>query len=185
MADTGAPWNLPYPLPTDLVRDGADAIKDLAEATATSLSSVPQVVRQIVRATDTTNRATTSPSFVDVTGMSVSITPTSADSLIIVQAYVLATASGNSPGFSNDGYFQLADASNTPLEGAEDARFGTSLEQVMTSRHYLALSAQVAAVDTSARAYKLRFRIHGTGGRTTQARNADTTGQMYAIEVAP
>jgi hypothetical protein len=31
MADTGAPFELPYPTPSDLVRDGADAIKDLAE----------------------------------------------------------------------------------------------------------------------------------------------------------
>jgi len=39
MATTGSPWNLPYPLPTDLVRDGADAIKDLAEGTASALTS--------------------------------------------------------------------------------------------------------------------------------------------------
>lgn len=31
MADTGAPFELPYPESTDLVRDGADAIRDLAE----------------------------------------------------------------------------------------------------------------------------------------------------------
>jgi hypothetical protein len=39
MATTGSPWNLPYPLPTDLVRDGADAIKDLAEDTAAALTT--------------------------------------------------------------------------------------------------------------------------------------------------
>ena len=44
MADTGAPWNLPYPLPTDLVRDGADAIEDLAEATADGLSAAGGLV---------------------------------------------------------------------------------------------------------------------------------------------
>lgn len=31
MADTGAPFNLPYPLSTDLVIDGASDIQDLAE----------------------------------------------------------------------------------------------------------------------------------------------------------
>jgi hypothetical protein len=39
MATTGSPWNLPYPIPTDLVRDGADAIKDLAEDTAAALTT--------------------------------------------------------------------------------------------------------------------------------------------------
>jgi hypothetical protein len=37
MADTGAPFALPYPTPTDLVRDGADAIKALAEKVETYL----------------------------------------------------------------------------------------------------------------------------------------------------
>ena len=44
MADTGLPWELPYPLPTDLVRDGADAIKDLAEATADGLDAAGGLV---------------------------------------------------------------------------------------------------------------------------------------------
>jgi hypothetical protein len=39
MADTGLPWELPYPLPTDLVRDGAAAIQALAEATANGLDN--------------------------------------------------------------------------------------------------------------------------------------------------
>ena len=44
MSDTGAPWNLPYPLNTDLVRDGAEAIKDLAEATANGLNAAGGLV---------------------------------------------------------------------------------------------------------------------------------------------
>jgi hypothetical protein len=43
MATTGAPWNLPYPLDTDLVIDGAQAIQDLAEATATGLTATGPV----------------------------------------------------------------------------------------------------------------------------------------------
>jgi hypothetical protein len=45
VADTGLPWELPYPLPTDLVRDGADAIKDLAEATATGLDDLDTAIQ--------------------------------------------------------------------------------------------------------------------------------------------
>jgi hypothetical protein len=39
MATTGAPWNLPYPLDTDLVIDGASGIEALAEATAAGLTA--------------------------------------------------------------------------------------------------------------------------------------------------
>jgi hypothetical protein len=38
MATTGAPWNLPYPLDTDLVIDGASDIEDLADGVAAGLS---------------------------------------------------------------------------------------------------------------------------------------------------
>jgi len=55
VADTGLPWDLPYPLPPDLVRDGADAIKDLAEATATALTeSSPFDSVEVVTATNNT-----------------------------------------------------------------------------------------------------------------------------------
>ena len=53
MADTGAPWNLPYPLPTDLVRDGAQAIQDLAEATADGLDATGFDSIAVITATDT------------------------------------------------------------------------------------------------------------------------------------
>jgi hypothetical protein len=44
MPDTGAPWNLPYPAPTDLVRDGAQNFEDLADAVATGLSAAGGLV---------------------------------------------------------------------------------------------------------------------------------------------
>jgi len=52
MSDTGSPWNLPYPLPTDLVRDGAQAIEDLAEATATGLSAAGATQREVITASN-------------------------------------------------------------------------------------------------------------------------------------
>ena len=85
MADTGAPWNLPYPLPTDLVRDGADAIKDLAEAVAAGLDLAGGLV-QIQYASRTTSFSTTSTSLTDVTDLDVSITPTDEDHDIYVLA---------------------------------------------------------------------------------------------------
>jgi hypothetical protein len=40
VADTGLPYELPFPLPTDLVKDGAGDIQALAEATAAALDTV-------------------------------------------------------------------------------------------------------------------------------------------------
>ena len=101
MADTGLPWELPYPLPTDLVRDGADAIKDLAEATATGLSAAGNAgigsnLVQTVKTDTFTLSATTSTPFTDVTGMSVTITPSAATSkiLVIVQAQLGRNTTG-------------------------------------------------------------------------------------------
>jgi hypothetical protein len=47
VADTGAPFFLPYPLPSDLVRDGANDIKALAEAMAQALEDIPVTQKKI------------------------------------------------------------------------------------------------------------------------------------------
>jgi len=47
MADTGAPFFLPYPLDTDLVRDGAADIEALAEAVALALENIPVTEKRI------------------------------------------------------------------------------------------------------------------------------------------
>lgn len=81
MADTGPPWDLPYPLPTDLVRDGADAIKDLAEATADGLSAAGGLV-QVVYQEFAGVPSTTNATFTD-TGMTAQITPTSPNNVLV------------------------------------------------------------------------------------------------------
>jgi hypothetical protein len=92
MSDTGAPWNLPFPLPTDLVRDGADAIKDLAEATATGLSAAGNAgigsnVVQTVK-TDVFSASIATGATSDITGLQVKITPSSSSSKVLIIASV-------------------------------------------------------------------------------------------------
>ena len=103
MADTGAPWNLPYPLPTDLVRDGADAIKDLAEATADGLDAAgnPGIGSNVVQTVKTDTFTTTSDTYTTVTGLSVNITPTTATSKVLVIAQI---AHGAASGGASAGY---------------------------------------------------------------------------------
>ena len=85
MSDTGAPWNLPYPLNTDLVRDGAVAIKDLAEATATGLSAAgnPGIGSNVVQAFKADTFTTSSTSLVNITGLAATITLTSDTSKVL------------------------------------------------------------------------------------------------------
>jgi hypothetical protein len=87
MSDTGAPWNLPFPLPTDLVRDGADAIKDLAEATATGLSAAGGLVavQSVIKTDVFTESVAARPAISGaITGLSASITPTDPTHTLVV-----------------------------------------------------------------------------------------------------
>ncbi len=97
MSDTGAPWNLPYPLASDLVRDGAADIEALAEATADGLSAAGSagIGSNVVQTVKTDTFETTSGSYVDVTGMAATITPSAASSkiLVIIHAAISAEAS--------------------------------------------------------------------------------------------
>jgi hypothetical protein len=88
VADTGLPWELPYPLPTDLVRDGADDIKALAEATATGLSAAGNagIGSNVVTAFKTDTFSTSSTSLTNVTGLEVTITPSSDTSKVLLIA---------------------------------------------------------------------------------------------------
>jgi hypothetical protein len=91
MADTGAPWNIPYVTPTDNPRvfPAADEAQALAIAAGlTSASPIKQVVS--TTKTDVFSASVATATAVDVTSFSVTITPTSNTSLILV----LLTASG-------------------------------------------------------------------------------------------
>jgi hypothetical protein len=129
VADTGAPWLLPYPLSSDLVRDGADAIKDLAEAVATGLdeagnagigSNVVQTVKTDVFSASVGQGTLTS----DVTGLTATITPTSATAKVMVIAS-LSVASQSSDVFAT----LFRDSSASDYRGDADG----SRQRVSTS----------------------------------------------------
>jgi hypothetical protein len=83
MPDTGAPWNIPYADPTDLVRDWPALSEDIAEAVADGLDDA-SLFRQIVQTVKSDTFTTTSTSYTALTGLSVSITPSSATNKVLV-----------------------------------------------------------------------------------------------------
>ena len=74
-------------------------------------------ILQIVRATDTTARTTTSTTYVDVTGMSITITPQKSDSAVLIIASVFARTSAAS-GTNQVANLVITDSSDNFLSGA-------------------------------------------------------------------
>ena len=83
MPDTGAPWNIPYVDPTDLVRDYPQASEDLADAIADGLDAAG-TLKQIISIQKTDTEAIAASSYTAISGFSLAITPSSTDSKIIL-----------------------------------------------------------------------------------------------------
>jgi hypothetical protein len=131
-------------------------------------------VLQVVRATDSTSRTTSSTIFVDVTGMSITITPRLANStIILICAYSLGQV-GNTVAD-----VQITDSANTAISGGQLATFQTSSAN---SASYQTIFAQDTPGSISAKTFKMRFK--NDNGNPTTIRNNLNTGQMYAFEVA-
>ena len=146
-------------------------------------------VVQIVRATDGTSRSTTSSTFVDVTGMSVTITPQKNDSAILLIATFYAGVTTSGGGYTSwFSKYSITDSSNNAISGAEGATTGSGIAAPGVSApeelQHVTLIGYATPATTSATTYKLRFRSSLASFVTAFVYNASNTGQMYAIEVA-
>jgi hypothetical protein len=166
-----------------LTIDGSDPSGDLGDllddklAVATAVSDYLPIaggkVLQVVRATDTTNRTTTSTTYVDVTGMSVTITPQKSTSAVILVAVV------SFAGSSSYGALQITDSSNNAISGAQENFLGDGSVAIQTTMN---IWGYATPGTTSAVTYKLRTKTFLAG--TVQIKNGEATGQLYAIEVS-
>ena len=180
-------YNLPYPQASDLVSAYPGTGQDLAEEVETVLAAKLGIsggkILQIVRATDTTNRSTTSTSMVDA-NISVTITPQYATSavLLIYSAYIQTNAtSGSESRFD----IQITDSANTGISGAQLARSGA---YGLSSANYgsaqsLILVGYATPATTSATTYKVRYQSRASAVTTTIS-NGDQTSQLLALEVS-
>jgi hypothetical protein len=156
------------------------AAADLNDTFGSKLNIAGGKILQIVRATDGTLRSTTSTSFVDVTGMSVTITPQKSDSAVIIAAIFVSVSDLISAAQAR-GEFRITDSSNNAISGAQTV----SVSGVSISQIYMPVNmwAYDTPATVSAVTYKLRFRSLASTA-TTAADNGNNTGQMYAIEVS-
>jgi hypothetical protein len=165
---------------TDFTAGEVLAAADLNDTFASKLDLAGGKVLQVVRATDATNRSTTSTAFVDAS-LSVTITPQKSTSAIILIHVFRFQHNRNATDVY--GGTQITDASNNPISGAETTRmgyFGTSANQQVF--HHGTVIGYATPATTSATTYKARFRVE-IGG-TAELINATNTGQLFAIEVS-
>jgi hypothetical protein len=162
-----------------------DGVLSLPSGTGTLLTAEGGKILQVVRATDTTNRETTSASFVDVTGMSVTITPQKSTSRIILICSV-QTFSLWSVGDNGRGSLQITDASNNVISGGGNSTIGLYNITGTGSRNVadlVTIFAQDEPATISAVTYKLRFNS-ASANNIMRIANSEQTGQLYAIEVS-
>jgi len=164
---------------------GSDVTLTLPGVTDTLLRQGGGKILQIVRATDTTSRTTTSTSFTDVTGVSVTITPQRSDSAVLLIFAGAWEAEWASNGVSNGGRLKIADSSNNtvtitnPYFGVVNID-GTGTRAMGGS---FCLIGYATPSTTSAVTYKLRFATDAAVV-TFKTRNDLATAQAYAIEVS-
>ena len=165
---------------TSALQTQMDAKLATATAASTYLPIAGGKILQIVRAADATQRTTTSTSFVDVTGMSVTITPQKSDSaVLIIATFLHEQTSGNT---QTTGRLQITDSSNNGISGAEQMLSGLA---GLNSYHHRAVTllARATPATTSAVTYKLRFKTDNAASSCSLL-NQLSTGQMYALEVS-
>jgi hypothetical protein len=195
MATTGAPWNLFYPLGTDLVRDGAGDIQQLAEGVAAGLTLANTGIgTNAVQAVKTDVFTTTSTTYTDVTGLAATLTPGTATSKVLIIVQVVM--------FDNNGV-----GANVSLSGGNSATYigdadGSRVRAAFgfnqtSSFPELAVPGSVVYLDspasTSPVTYQVRMRAGLSGGtvginrsRTdgNNAANSRSASSITVIEVA-
>ena len=131
-------------------------------------------ILQIVRATDVTDRTTTSATSVDAS-ISVTITPQRSTSAVLV---IWTARIG--PGENGHIILSITDSTDAVLSGAQASIFGSSNGTVQ--RDTANIIGYASPGSTSAVTYKGRFSAVTAG--TSSILNASQTGQLYAIEVS-
>jgi hypothetical protein len=201
MADTGAPWNIPYAEPTDLVRDWPALSEDVADAVADGLDAVLAggIGSNVVQTVKTDVFSTTSATFTAVTGLAVTITPTSNTSKVLLLASVMLSSTADS---TNDGaYFRITGGNTSGFVGdangsARRSIGGFRLSTGGNSNHfgmagYSAVLLDSPATDT-ATTYQVEAVRAAAGTMFVNRAGSDGTGDVngrgissiIAIEVA-
>jgi len=159
----------PYVESSDLVANYPAVSLALAE----HVDDVSAIL-QVVRATDTTNRTTSSATFVDAS-ISVTITPQRNTSSILLLFVGQAFDSSVNDIMAT----QITNAANTAINGAQEVFWGNDTGNNYGSHVMIAYNSPATVAATT---YKARFRV--ARGTAATIEGSRFTTQMYAIEVS-
>ena len=191
MPDTGPPWNIPYVDDSDLVRDFPTADEAQARAIAAGLTAAGGI-KQVVQTVKTDTFSTTSTSFTTVTGLAVTITPSSASSKVLLLGLINSgdttsgsvkyrMTGGNSTVFVGDA------AGSNRVRSAVSVDTGVGADTVI-AQSFVYLDSPAT---TSAITYQVEMSVNtGTGFLNRNRNDLDTTrtprvaSSIVAIEVA-
>lgn len=176
MPDTGAPWNIPYVAGTDLVSDWPTDSLALANAIDAGLDAASVGIgSNVVQTVKTDTFTSSSTSFVTVTGLSATITPSSATAKVLVVVQI--STSFNAVGGA---FYKVTGGNTSSYVGASPgsrvaAVFGgfnqaDELEYTMVSQSIVFLDSPAT---TSATTYQVEARGTSTGPGVYVNRSAD------------
>jgi hypothetical protein len=160
MAGSTPVFAFPYPQASDLVANYPALGQDLAEDVETVILGRGKI-RQVLSTTKTDTFSTTSTSMVDITGMTLTITPSATTSKILVSTQLYFGASGGI-----DITAQLLRGATVIGSGAGGTNNGSFVAQVPSNT--LLVTASNSFLDspstTSATTYKIQMKVNsGTG----------------------
>jgi hypothetical protein len=175
MPDTGAPWNIPYADPTDLVRDWPALSEDVAEAVADGFDAVALagIGSNLVVGSTTTTTTTTSTSYVN-TSLTATITPTTNTSKVLVIASAAQFSHSNGAGVSFARLYR-GTVTGTALDTTAQFYFNSNVQK-FTPLMIMAVDSPGTA---GAQAYTLAIRTNNATNTTT----VEQEQYMVLIEV--
>jgi len=160
---------------------GSVTAADLASGAITSSALPAGSVLQAIQTTKTDNFTTTSTSFIDVTGLSISITPSSTSSKILVMADISAGSSLN--GYS---IYNLVRESTNIYQGTDTKTYvGSHIEYSNSSSHMGTLNMCYldSPATTSSTTYKIQMRVTSGTGAVNRRSGSDDTSVASSITV--
>jgi hypothetical protein len=122
MPDTGAPWNIPYVDPTDLVRDYPQASEDLADAVAAGLDAAGGLVavKHVIKSDVQSSASIATGAGVAISGLSIAHAVADEDNIVYLLAMLHMRADTGANG--QVGAVLLAGATALGLGDAEGSR---------------------------------------------------------------
>jgi hypothetical protein len=200
MPDTGAPYEIPYLDGTEFVKDYPQASEDLADAIVDALDGIPVLAgigSNVVQTVKTDTFSSTTSTYANVTGLTVTISPSSATSKVLVIAQV---SWGIEAGGSNDENinFRLA-GGNISYEGASPGSripsvFGGGTGGMSNMVNPGIMVFLDSPATTSATTYSVQIRrgfavgtmyVNRAGSDANENKRSRGASSITVIEVAP